>query len=59
MDENQSDTQDQEELLQRLGRLELRTMLIDRSVLKVGMVCVALPVPSRQSLTKSVDSSIS
>jgi hypothetical protein len=56
MDENQSDTQ---ELLQRLTQLELRQMLIDKSALKVGMVCVVFPVPSRQRLTKSVDSSIS
>ncbi|KAJ7447964.1 hypothetical protein FB451DRAFT_767212 [Mycena latifolia] len=52
-----SDTQ--EELLQRLRQLELRQMLIDKSALKVGMVWAVFPVPSRQRLTKSIDSSIS
>jgi hypothetical protein len=48
-----------EEVLQRLRQLELRQMLIDKSALKVGMVCVIFPVPSRQSLINSFDSSIS
>jgi hypothetical protein len=55
--ENQSATQ--EEMLQRLRQLELRQMLIDKSALKVGMVCVVFLVPSRQRLIKSFDSSIS
>jgi hypothetical protein len=58
MDENQSDTQ--EELLQRLRQVELRQimMLIDKSALKVGMVCIVFPVPGCQHLIKSFDSSI-
>jgi DNA-binding IclR family transcriptional regulator len=47
-----------EEVLQRLAQLELRQMLIDKSTLKVGMVCVVFPVPS-QRLIKYFDSSIS
>jgi hypothetical protein len=55
--ENQSDVQ--EEMLQRLRQLELRQMLIDKSALKVGMVCVVFPAPSRHRLIKSFDSSVS
>jgi hypothetical protein len=48
-----------EEVLQRLTQLELRQMLIDKSTLKVGMVCVVFPVPSPQRLTNYVGPSIS
>jgi hypothetical protein len=34
-------------------------VLIDKSTLKVGMVCVVFPVPSGQRLIKYFDSSIS
>jgi hypothetical protein len=48
-----------EEVMQRLMQLELRQMLIDKSMLKVGMVCLVFPVPNRHRLIKSFDSSIS
>jgi hypothetical protein len=43
-----------EELVQRLTQLALRQLLIDKSTLKVGMVCVVFPVPSRQHLINSL-----
>jgi hypothetical protein len=48
-----------EEVLQRITQLELRQMLIDKSTLKVGMVCVIFLVLRRQRLIKYFDSSIS